>query len=57
MKTKKANRDEILSLVLAIKLSEEEKIAVDKAAQKLGVSMSTLGRMAIKKFIKEEANG
>lgn len=55
MKTKKANRDDILSLVLAIKLSEDEKIQVDQAAKKMGVSMSTLGRMAIKKFIKEEA--
>lgn len=57
MKTKKVNRDDILSLVLAIKLSEEEKVQVDQAAKKMGVSMSTLGRMAIKKFIKEEAKG
>lgn len=55
MKTKKLKREDVLSLVLAIKLTEEEKIAVEKAANDLGVTMSTLGRMALKKFIKEEA--
>ena len=47
MKTPKVNRDEVRSNTLSIMLSDPEKHAVEKEANKMGLSMSAWARMVI----------
>ena len=56
MKTSKVNRDEVRENTLCVPMSREEKLAVQKAADDMGVSMSAFARMALKDFIKKENN-
>lgn len=53
MKTKKINRDEIRENSITLLMSKDEKHAVQKAADEIGVSMSTFVRMILKKAIKK----
>ena len=53
MKTPKANRDEIRENALTIPMSKEEKEAVKKAADDMGVTMSAFARIVLKDFMKK----
>ena len=54
MKRPKANREEVRANSLTIPMSKEEKEAVQRAADILGVSMSTFARIAIKEYVRKE---
>ena len=47
MKTAKSNRDEVRENTLCVLLSAPEKEAVEKEANKMGLSMSALSRMVL----------
>jgi hypothetical protein len=51
MKTPKLNRDEVRSNTLSILLSATEKQAVEKEANKMGLTMSAWARMVISEKI------
>ena len=53
MKTAKTNRDEVRENSLTIPMSAEEKKSVKKAADDMGVSMSSFARIVLKDFIKK----
>lgn len=53
MKTKKNNRDEVRENSLTIPMSAEEKNSVKKAADDMGVSMSSFARIVLKDFMKK----
>ena len=56
MKTPKANRGEVRENPLVVPMNKEEKEAVQKAADDMGVSMSAFARMVLKDFIKKSTN-
>lgn len=47
MKTKKANRNEVKEANLVILLTKEQKKAVAKEAEKIGLSQSTWARLVL----------
>lgn len=53
MKTKRANRDEVRENSLNVPMSLVEKDQIRKAADNIGVSMSTLARIAINEYLKK----
>lgn len=53
MKTPKANREEIRGNCLTIPMSRDEKEAVKRAADEMGVSMSSFARIVFKDFMKK----
>ena len=53
MKTPMANREEIRGNCLTIPMSREEKEAVKKAADDMGVTMSAFARIVLKDFMKK----
>ena len=53
MKTRKSNRDEIRENSLTIPMTEEEKKAIQKAANDMGLPMSAFARIVLKKSIKK----
>lgn len=54
MKTAKTNRDEVRENTLSIPMTKEEKDSVRNASHKMGVSMSSFARIALKDFAKSE---
>ena len=54
MKTAKTNRDEVRENTLSIPMTKEEKDSVRNASHKMGVSMSSFARIALKDFAKRE---
>jgi uncharacterized protein (DUF1778 family) len=54
MKTKKENRDEIRANSLTVPMSKDEKELVQRAANKMGVTMSAFARVAIKDYARKE---
>lgn len=54
MKTPKFNRDEIKDIRISTIVSKLEYDVIKKKADEIGVSMSTIVRMAIKAFLKGE---
>lgn len=44
MKTKKTNRDEIRSSTMCIMVTKDEKLAIDRAAFKSGMTLSSYAR-------------
>ena len=53
MKTPKSNRDEVRANSLVIPMNKEEKEAVKKAADNMGISMSAFARLILKDFMKK----
>lgn len=53
MKTPKANRNEIRENALTIPMSKEDKEAIKKAADDMGVTMSAFARIVLKDFMKK----
>lgn len=53
MKTKRTNRDDIREKPLNVSMSLVEKERVRKAADDMGVTMSTLVRIALNEYIKK----
>lgn len=54
MKTAKSNRDEVRENTLCILLSATEKEAVEKEANKMGLSMSAWARMVLAEKINQK---
>lgn len=54
MKTPRANRDEVKTASLAIKVDEEMKKSIDDKARALGTTSASVVRMAIKNYLKED---
>ena len=54
MKTAKTNRDEVRENALCVLLSAPEKEAVEKEANKMGLSMSAWARMVIAEKINKK---
>lgn len=54
MKMPKANREEIRGNCLTIPMSRDEKEAVKKAADDMGVTMSAFARIVFKDFMKKD---
>lgn len=54
MKTAKSNRDEVRENTLCVLLSATEKEAVEKEANKMGLSMSAWARMVIAEKINQK---
>lgn len=54
MKIAKSNRDEIRENSLTVPMNEDEKKAIKRAADEMGVTMSAFARIAMKEFIKKE---
>lgn len=54
MKTPKEDRTRVRESVLTVVLTESEKQMIEDKAHELGITMSTLARMAIVSFIKRE---
>ena len=55
MKTPKSNRDEVRSNSLTVPMSADEKDKIKRAANNMGVSMSTFARIALNEFVKRGA--
>lgn len=53
MKTAKTNRKEVRGFSLTVPMSKEEKEQVKKAADDMGVPMSTFARIVFKDFMKK----
>lgn len=53
MKTKRTNRDEVRENSLNVMMSQVEKDRIRKVADDIGVSMSTLARIAINEYLKK----
>lgn len=53
MKTKRTNRDEVRENSLNVMMSRVEKDRMRKVADDIGVSMSTLARVAINEYLKK----
>jgi hypothetical protein len=53
MKTKRTNRDEVRENSLNVMMSQVEKDRMRKVADDIGVSMSTLARIAINEYLKK----
>lgn len=53
MKTPRENREEIRGNCLTIPMSRDEKEAVKRAADDMGVTMSAFARIVFKDFIKK----
>lgn len=56
MKTKRNDRSIIKSVPNTFMTTEEEKKAIQKKADEIGVTMSALCRMALKDFLKKSAD-
>ena len=54
MKTAKVNRDEVREYTLSILLSASEKEAVEREANKMGLSMSAWARMVLAEKINQK---
>ena len=54
MKAKRSNRDEVRENSLNIPMTIIEKEQIRKAADDMGVSMSTLARIALNEYLKKE---
>ena len=54
MKIAKSNRDEIRENSLTVPMNDDEKKAIKRAADEMGVTMSAFARIAMKEFIKKE---
>ena len=54
MKLKRTNRDEVRENSLNIPMTIIEKEQIRKAADDMGVSMSTLARIALNEYLKKE---
>ena len=54
MKTAKANRDEVRGNTLAILLTDSQKEAVEREANKAGLSMSAWARMVLAEKINQK---
>lgn len=53
MKTSKSNRDEVRANSLVIPMTKEEKEAVKKSAENMGITMSAFVRLILKDFMKK----
>ena len=53
MKTAKSNRDENRENALTIPMPKEDKEAIRKAADDMGVTMSAFARIVLKDFMKK----
>ncbi len=56
MKMKRNNRNEVRENSLVVPMTKDEKEAVQKAADDIGVPMSAFARMVLKEFIKKSNN-
>ena len=56
MNVKRSNRDEVRENSLVVPMNREEKQAVQKAADDMGVSMSAFARLVLKDFMKKSSN-
>jgi urate oxidase len=56
MKTAKSNRDEVRENSLVVPMTNEEKQAVQSAANNMGISMSAFARIVLKDFLKKSNN-
>jgi antitoxin component of RelBE/YafQ-DinJ toxin-antitoxin module len=54
VKTPKINREEVRENSLTVPMRKEEKEEIQKAADKMGLSMSAFARMAFKDFMRKE---
>lgn len=53
MKTPKVNREEVRDNSLVITMTNDEKKAVQEAANNVGISMSAFARMALRDFVQK----
>ena len=56
MKTAKLNRKDVRKNSLVIPMTEDEKQAVQSAADSMGVSMSAFARIVLNDFLKKECS-
>lgn len=56
MKTPKVNRDEVRENSLVVPMNKEEKEAVQKASDDMGITMSAFARMVLRDFMKKSKN-